>query len=265
VKFAGSADVTATAAEVERVFRRVDPDRARVLLLDADGNLFGSERPAFEASVQVVNRLLHALGTRRRFSADELRVASTGKNFRAVAAELADEHGIELSPEDMAQWVAEEKTAVSRHLGEVLTPDAGVLRALCTLKDRYQLAVVSSSALSRLDVCLGATGLSAILPACRRFSAEDSLSPPTSKPDPAIYLEAAARLGIGRDDAIAIEDSAAGVAAAVAAGFATIGNICFVEECEREVRIAELTAAGACTVVSSWRLIEQMLVAAGRR
>ena len=61
----------------------------RVVLCDADGNLFPSEEPAFEASAEVTNRYLAALGSDRRFTAEELRLATTGRNFRTTAADLA--------------------------------------------------------------------------------------------------------------------------------------------------------------------------------
>jgi HAD superfamily hydrolase (TIGR01509 family) len=252
---------THQAATTVALFGQVELGGVRALLLDADGNLFPSEEPAFAASVQVVNRLLATLGCERQFDADELRLASTGKNFRTIASELASSCGKTLAPEDLERWVADEKTAVSRHLGVALTPDAAVLRALGELSARYQLAVVSSSALARLDVCFTATGLAELLPYGRRFSAEDSLPRPISKPDPAVYVEAAARLGISPDQGIAIEDSASGAISAVAAGFQTIGNLCFVKQSERAARIAELESAGAVAVVSSWRSIERMLLA----
>jgi beta-phosphoglucomutase-like phosphatase (HAD superfamily) len=249
--------VTATA---ELVFRPLELERVHALLLDADGNLFPSEEPAYAASTQVINRLLETLGSGLKLDAGELRQASTGKSFRSTAAELVHESGGKLAPEVLEHWVTEEKRAVSRHLAGALKPNVSVLHALRMLAGRYELAVVSSSALSRLDVCFAATGLSDLLPPGRRFSAEDSLPHPASKPDPAVYLEAATRLGISPDRGLAVEDSATGVVAAVAAGFETVGNICFVRESERDARVVELKAAGACAVVSSWESIERLLL-----
>ena len=122
-----------------------------------------------------------------------------------------------------------------------------------------RLAVVSSSALGRLDVCLGATGLSKLLPPRSRFSAEDSLARPTSKPDPAIYLAALERLDIAAHQALAIEDALSGARSAVGAGIPTIGNLRFVAPDERAGRAAELEAAGVFAIVTSWMAIGRLL------
>jgi beta-phosphoglucomutase-like phosphatase (HAD superfamily) len=82
---------------------------------------------------------------------------------------------------------------------------------------------------------------------------------PTSKPDPAVYLLALDRLGLGADEAVAIEDAAAGVRSAVGAGIWTIGNLAFVPPSERAERAAELERAGAAVVVESWAEVAQVL------
>jgi HAD superfamily hydrolase (TIGR01509 family) len=253
--------LTAATEDLDLVFRPVELRRVRTLLLDADGVLFPSEEPAYAASAEVVNRLTAALGISRRFDADELRLTSTGKNFRSTTIELTQSSGMTLAPEELERWVTDEKTAVTSHLATTLRPDADVIRALRKLNTRYELAVVSSSALARLDVCFEATALASLLPPARRFSAEDSLPEPSSKPDPAIYLAAAERLKITPDQGLAIEDSLSGAAAAVAAGFPTLGNVCFAPSSERHARVTGLQRTGVFAVVSSWKSIERLLLA----
>ena len=63
------------------------------LLCDADGTLFASEEPAFEASVTVTNAWLESVGASQRFTAEQLRLAANGKSFRLSLTELA--HGID--------------------------------------------------------------------------------------------------------------------------------------------------------------------------
>ncbi|PPK98428.1 HAD superfamily hydrolase (TIGR01509 family) [Kineococcus xinjiangensis] len=254
----------------------------RALLLDADGNLFPSEEPAFVASTAVVNRFLAAHGVDHRYEPEPLRRAAAGRNFRATALLLAGQHGIRVEPgldaatagtdadgipgtapvltrEALERWVEEERSAVVAHLRSVLQPDAAVLEALNTLVARYEVVVVSSSADARLAACFEATGMAEFFPAERRFSAEDSLPRPVSKPDPAVYLHALERLGLQPHEAVAVEDSVTGTRSAVAAGIRTIGNVLFAAPGERSAHEAELRAVGAAPVVASWAEVVQLL------
>ena len=230
------------------------PDLAGVttLLCDADGNLFDSEGPAFDASVRVTNQFLASLCSDRRYDSDHLRQLAMGRNFRRLAADLARELGTDVSEDELAPWVGKESSAVTRHLAEVLRPDEAVGRALRTLAQRFRLAVVTSSALPRVAACLEVTHLADHFPEPDRFSAQDSLPEPTSKPDPAVYLHALRTLRLCPEQALAVEDAEAGVAAAVAAGVGTVGNLVHVPASERFERRQALAAAGAARVVDTW-------------
>ncbi|GAB3679377.1 HAD family hydrolase [Angustibacter aerolatus] len=230
-----------------------------VVLCDADGNLFPSEEPAFVASADVTNRLLATLGVDRRYDAEELRLATTGMNFRSTARALADEHGADLSDDELQRWVAEEQAAVTAHLHEVLRRDPAVEQPLRVVAGCYGVAAVSSSADARIAACFDATGLADLFPPDRRFSAEDSMPRPVSKPDPAIYRFALDALGLARHQAVAVEDSVAGATSAVGAGIATIGNLQFVQAPERVQRRDELEAAGVLAVVGSWQEAADLL------
>lgn len=237
-----------------------DPARLRVLLLDADGNLFPSEAPAFDASADVTNRFLASLGIQDRYTPEYLLATTTGKNFRTTAVDLAAAHGVAVAGTVLDGWVAEEKSVVSAHLGRVLRLDPAVLDPLRRLARHYRLAAVSSSALSRLDACFRATGLAELIPAGHRYSAEDSLATPTSKPDPAVYQYAAEQLGVPVGQALAVEDSVPGAQSAVAAGIATVGNLTFVPVAERDERRRALTGVGVAVVVESWDEAAELLL-----
>lgn len=235
-------------------------ERVQILLCDADGNLFPSEEPAFDASVQVTNAFLASIGSDRRFTAAELRLAATGLNFRTTAGRLATEAG---APDaDLEPWVVEEKRAVTEHLSRTLRPHPPTSAALTALAQHLPLAAVSSSALARLAGCFTATELDDLIPPDRRFSAEDSLPTPTSKPDPAVYLHACLQLGIAPEAGLAVEDSLPGAQSAVAAGCPTIGNLLFVAPEERAERAAALEGAGVLAVVSTWQEIADLLLPA---
>ncbi len=271
------------------VFRRFDAAAFTAVLCDADGNLFPSEEPAFTASVEVTNSFLARYGITTRYTADELLAQTTGKNFRTTAVDLAVQSGVPieeslamgrpaaviathrdlaagqaLTADGLDLWVRRERDCVTAHLGAVLRPDARVQKAMRALEPRYGLAAVSSSATKRLDACFAATGLDPWIPGARRFSAEDSLPVPTSKPDPAVYLLAGQVLGVAPAQGVAIEDSVPGVKSAVAAGFTTFGNLMFVPRAERRRRTIQLVEAGASAVANSWQAIsEHLLISCG--
>jgi len=232
--------------------------RLEVLLLDADGNLFPSEEPAFVASAEVTNRFLADLGVDRSFTPNELRLATTGMNFRTTALRLAEEHGH--ADVDVEPWVEEERRAVTDHLARTLLPDRATLTALTALSAYLPLAAVSSSALARLAGCFTATELDQLIPLDRRFSAEDSLPTPTSKPDPEVYLHACQRMGVDPEHALAVEDSVPGALSAVRAGCPTIGNVGYVVPAERAQRRTDLLEAGALAVVGSWTELSTLLL-----
>jgi len=259
-------------------------DDVEVLLCDADGNLFPSEEPAFVASTEVTNDLMAAYGSDRRFTPEELRLATTGLNFRSTAVVLCLDNGIQVAPdllppdrsttavdhegradramlttEALEEWVEREKQAVIDHLRSQLRPDPAVLEPLHRLARRYGVAAVSSSADDRIAASFEVTGLAGFFPPERRFSAEDSLPRPTSKPDPAIYRYAGERLGIGPHQGLAVEDSLPGASSAVAAGFPTVGNLQFVAPDERKARAEGLREIGVVTVASSRIEVEALL------
>lgn len=267
--------------------REFDPAPITTLLLDADDNLFGSERPAFDASTDVTNRFLARFGVTAPLRPAELRKRAVGKNFRntaldlavqcavpldhtlaqgrpgavlASAADLAKGNG--LAADELEEWVREERERVTAHLAVTLTPDPQVLEPLRDLAAHYALAAVSSSATKRLLACFVATRLNSLISAAVTFSAEDSLPVPTSKPDPAVYLHAGRVLGVEAHQGLAVEDSVAGVSSAVAAGYATIGNLMFVLPDERDGRRAALIDAGAVAITDSWRAVADVLLSA---
>jgi beta-phosphoglucomutase-like phosphatase (HAD superfamily) len=262
-------------------FHRLDLTDLRFLLCDADGNLFPSEEPAFVASTTVTNAFLTSLGLPGEWTPEQLRLGSTGKNFRTTAVDLcvaggapvhpalAGRHpdarttgGPMLTPDVLEHWVAEEKRQVSACLATVLEPDPDVLDPLGKLAPHLTLAAVSSSALARLAACFDATALTPLIPPQRRYSAEDSLPAPTSKPDPAVYRFAGQALGCAGAQALAVEDSAPGALSAVAAGFPTVGNVVFVPANERPDRIRELRDSGVAAVVTSWHELADLLLPA---
>ena len=242
-----------------RTFRDLDPSRLTTALCDADGTLFGPEEPAYDASAAVANRFLTLLGVEREYSPRELQSLTHGKNFRAASAELVASVGSTLEDHELEEWVHAENDVVTTHLERVLRPDPAVTGPAEHLARHLVMAVVTSSARSRVDVCLRVTGLDHLFPADHRFSAEDSLARPTSKPHPAIYRHAGRVLGVGPEEAVAVEDSVNGVLSAVAAGFPTVGILQFLDAADRDARADALGEAGAAVVVDTWDEVVEVL------
>ncbi|MDD5954028.1 MAG: beta-phosphoglucomutase [Firmicutes bacterium] len=107
-----------------------------------------------------------------------------------------------------------------RALLQSLTPDAvepAVRETLCALKARgFRLAVGSSSKNTKLILRL--TGLAPLFDAV-----SDGTNITRSKPDPEVFLKAAAFIGLAPADCAVVEDATAGIDAAVAGGFTAIG------------------------------------------
>jgi len=265
--------------------RDFDPAPITTLLCDADDNLFPSEGPAFDASADVTSRFLARFGVRAPLSGDELRTKAVGKNFRSTATDLAALAGVPFEPklaegrsdarvasesdiaagsalcaDELEDWVRQEREQVTAHLGATLKPDPRVLEPLRDLASRYLLTAVSSSASARLNASFAATGLDPLIPTALRFSAEDSLPVPTSKPDPAVYLHTGRVMNVEAHQGLAVEDSVPGVTSAVAAGYLAVGNVMFVPADEKASRREELVNAGAVVITDSWRALADVLL-----
>src|ERR1700712_2984227 len=120
------------------------------LLCDADGTLFPSEEPAYQASATVTQDFADRFGIEGDFSAERLRRTGTGKKFRSTATELLERAGTRADPAELRDWIERENLEVTAHLGKVLRPEPEVLAALAQLRAHLRLAAVSSSGLSRL-------------------------------------------------------------------------------------------------------------------
>ena len=156
--------------------------------------------------------------------------------------QILAEHGIELTIEDEAvltgrtEQVAYEHfaargalppyeefwpqlaEAVTKRFEEHLGAFEDALLTLRALRVRETpVAVASSSPRQRLDLALRRTGLIDLVEVT---VAGDEVG--LGKPAPDLFLEAAARLGLEPSQCLAVEDSPAGVEAAVAAGMEVV-------------------------------------------
>jgi len=149
-----------------------------------------------------------------------------GQNFRGMLVGLQKKHNFSLKPEELEDYVAQELGRVTQKLSEKATPCPGVPEILKGLKEQgYPMSVVSTSAKPRVVASLVKTNIDGYFPNEHVYSAATSLTPPSSKPDPKIYLYACEQLGIKPSEAVTVEDSKSGATAAMRAGIPLIGYV----------------------------------------
>jgi beta-phosphoglucomutase-like phosphatase (HAD superfamily) len=161
-----------------------------------------------------------------RYTAESLLEDFVGHNFRGMLNGLQKKHNFEMSQEDMDDFVERELGEVTKKLSEKAVECPGVTKELEKLKEQgYPMAVVSTSAKSRVVASIEKVGIAHFFPPEHVYSAATSLTPPSSKPDPKIYLHAAEQLGVKPSEAITVEDSKSGATAAMRAGIPCIAYV----------------------------------------
>jgi HAD superfamily hydrolase (TIGR01509 family) len=177
------------------------------VVFDLDGVLIDSEETWSRVRGEVVAR--HG---GHWTEADQRNVM--GDNSRQWSAYIKRTWNVSLSEEEIFREVL---AAMIAAYERELTVLPGAPEAVAELGAHYPLAVASSSPRELIGVALRVAGFEG---AFRATVSSDEVS--HGKPAPDVYLLAAQRLGVPARDCAAIEDSANGIRAAVAAGMATI-------------------------------------------
>ena len=176
------------------------------ILFDSDGTLVDSEPLTFRALVEWLADLGPAL------DAEELHLRYRGWKLGNVLAELQEAHGIVL-PADFEPRFRE----YQRERFEVeLQPVPGVPELLSELSQA--MAVVTSGPVAKVRKALSVTGLDDYFGDNVYSAYEVGIW----KPDPGIYLHAAADMGFTPERCLAIEDSPIGLEAAVESGIPSV-------------------------------------------
>ncbi|KAF2179487.1 HAD-like protein [Zopfia rhizophila CBS 207.26] len=200
--------------------------KVKYILLDCDNTLVQSERLAFEACADLTNEVMEKHGIDARYSTDSLLEDFVGHNFRGMLKGLQKKHNFEMSDAELEDFVQRELGAVTRKLSEKAVECPGVTRELTKLKEQgYPMSVVSTSAKSRVVASIEKVGIDHFFPKEHVYSAATSLNPPSSKPDPAIYIHACKELGVKPEECVTVEDSKSGSTAAMRAGIPLIAYV----------------------------------------
>lgn len=200
--------------------------KVKYIMLDCDNTLVQSERLAFEACADLTNIVMEKHGLDARYTADSLLEDFVGHNFRGMLKGLQAKHNFTMPDEELEDFVQQELGAVTKKLSEKAVECPGVTEQLTKLKEQgYPMSVVSTSAKSRVVASIEKAKLDHFFPNEHVYSAATSMPQPSSKPDPAIYLFAAEKLGVKPSEAVTVEDSKSGATAAMRAGIPCIGYV----------------------------------------
>jgi beta-phosphoglucomutase len=182
----------------------------RAVLWDLDGTLVDSEEFHWQSWE-------HALGLDGvRVTYEQFKSSFGQRNDRILRGWLGAE-----STDERIHRIAEAKEAEYRRLAQVhgLTPLPGAAKWLVRLQsDGWKQAIASSAPKENVEVMLRALHLEQYFNAI--VASEDVTK---GKPDPQVFLTAAARLSVPAAHCVVVEDAAAGVEAATRAGMPSIG------------------------------------------
>lgn len=177
-------------------------------IFDLDGVIVFTDKLHYQAWKRMADRLGISFDETVN---DRLRGVSREESLDII---LENYHGSALGAEEKRR-LAEEKNSYYRELLEELTPDAveeKVKDTLVKLRERgFKLAIGSSS--KNAGLILERTGIAGLFDAV-----SDGNNIQRSKPDPEVFLKAAAFLGLEPGDCAVIEDAEAGIRAAKAGG-----------------------------------------------
>lgn len=232
------------------------------MFFDCDNTLVLSEELAFEACADLANEILEKHGISDRYTGSQLIQDFVGQNFRGMMISLQAKYKFELSKEDLEYYVKREEDMVIAKLEEKAQPCVGVSDQLEKLykSQAYGMAVVSSSALRRVQASIKKVGQDKYFDPNLVFSAASSLPKPTSKPDPAIYLHALKECGKTAEETVAIEDSKSGALSAIRAGIPVIGYVGSYESDDKRLEMSQsLQELGAKVVMKDWIEFEKCL------
>jgi beta-phosphoglucomutase family hydrolase len=234
-------------------------DRMDATVFDMDGVVTDTADVHARAWTSVLDGFLHACSDRsgaafRPFTHGDYLEYVDGKPRYDGAASFLSSRDLHLPtghPSDSPGYGSvyalgnlkdQEFAAVLEHDGALLFPSTAAL--LRSLRARgIRLAVISSS--RHLHDVLAAAGANGLFDASVDGLDAERLGLP-GKPDPAIFLEAARRLGVAPDRTVVVEDALAGVEAGHRGGFLMVVGI---DRSHRPERARQLRDHGADAVV----------------
>jgi HAD superfamily hydrolase (TIGR01509 family) len=187
-------------------------ENIRAIIFDMDGLMFDTERLARECWKKVAARR----GIDLPDSLIALTMGLTCSEIRTLFQERFDEEGIRADAAALHRERNDLLLEIVEREGAPVKP--GLYGLLDHLRERGLRAAVASAAyIDRIEVLLRASGLTGAFDVIVH-----SGDVAKGKPDPEIFLTAAARLGLPPHECLVLEDSENGVFAAHAAGMPVV-------------------------------------------
>jgi HAD superfamily hydrolase (TIGR01509 family) len=181
------------------------------LIFDVDGVVADTERVNAEASIKVFAELFGVQGVvRPDFE------AGLGRGAAEYVRSAARVHGVELSNAQVeAATEARQANFLAMLEAEPLPAFPGVLELMeqALEQDNFRVGIATSSTREKSEAVL----MSARIPYAQMVYVTGN-DVKNKKPDPELFLTAAARLGLDPAQCVVVEDAPDGVAAAKAAG-----------------------------------------------
>ena len=184
----------------------------RVIIFDMDGVMVDSEPQHGKAALEV----LHRYGIEADMEYHEQFIGSSTKN---MAKQVVEEHHLSVTPEQLLEELNQAKRDIHRKEGYIPLPGIQEMIPLLTHAG-FKLAIASSSSPHEIETALKSISLKKYFN--KLVSGTHAEHP---KPAPDIYNMVLKEMGINPDEAIVVEDSEYGVAAAKAAGLPCIGYV----------------------------------------
>ena len=181
----------------------------RAVIFDMDGVIVESENAHVEAEKQVLSKYGISI------SADELHEYA-GTTAKKMFTELIEKYKLKVKVERILR---EKEQILFKFLEEDAQPTKGIIELLVKLKGRnMKLCIGSSSPMKQIEYVLKKLSITCLFDCA--VGSDDIIH---SKPDPEIFLKAAARLGLKPQECLVVEDAKLGVEAAKRAGMKCIG------------------------------------------
>jgi HAD superfamily hydrolase (TIGR01509 family) len=185
---------------------KISQDRETLIIFDCDGVLVDSEVLAIAVDELVLADLGWSMGR------DEIIARFVGRSEEHFVTVVEDHLGRSL-PSD---WADSYQHLYRESFTQNLRPVAGIVAALDSIT--FPICVASNGSHEKMEFTLGLTGLMPRFEG-RIFSASDVAR---GKPAPDLFLHAASVLGYAPSDCVVVEDSLAGVQAALASNMRVI-------------------------------------------